>query len=180
MIKDQDKEYVMEFLSNMLNNEYDLETVDYKAYHVPYAEIPRQYGEYKITSFFFFYRLDCLYEKGLITLSVKNKLLELYQYYSELDEEYGDYAMKANNIRRDIDDMEYKGTLTETKLKELKGKIKKEEHKTLTICNKMKEVKKIFDNYHLFDKINLSELIGNSVRVDKNIDLDEKISKVRK
>lgn len=181
MIKDQEKEYVMRFLSDMLNSEYDLETVDYKAYHVPYTDIPRKYGRYKIKTFFFFYRLDCLYEKGLITESIKNQLLELYNYYKELDNQLESYVMKANNIRRDIEDMEYKGIkISEEKLRSLKNEIEVEENSAHTIIKKMKEVEEIFNNYHLLEEINLGQLIENSVRVDdENYDLNGEIEKIR-
>ena len=101
MIKDHEKEIVMEFLSFMLNSEYEYQTLKYKEYHIPYTDIPSKYKNYRISSFIFYYRLDCLFEKGLIVENTKVKLNKLYSYYLDLNNSMfhmGVYLFLLSNI----------------------------------------------------------------------------------
>ena len=100
MIKDQEKENVMEFISSVLNTEYEYQTLKYKAYHIPYIDIPNKYKNYRISTFIFYYQLDCLFENGLIDENTKAKLNELYSYYLELDNKLRDYVTMENDAYR--------------------------------------------------------------------------------
>ena len=182
MVKDQEKEKVMEFLSSMLNSEYEHQTLKYKAYHIPYIDIPSKYKKYRISTFIFYYQLDCLFEKGLIDENTKTKLNELYNYYLELDNKLADYSIMDNDAyrrkeileERNVEDNKEELELLEKELSEIKNKMR-------IIFLKQEEITKIFANYHLLEEINLGQLIENSARVDdKNYDLNSEIEKINK
>ncbi len=182
MVKDQEKENVMEILSTMINSEYEYQTLKYKAYHIPYADIPSKYKNYRISTFIFYYQLDCLLEKGLIDENTKNKLNELYSYYLELDNKLADYCITDNDAyrrkeileKRNVGDNKEELELLEKELSEIKNKMH-------IIFLKQEEITKIFANYHLLEEINLGQLIENSVCVDDvNYDLDSEIEKINK
>ena len=166
----------------MLNVEYNYQTLGYKAYHIPYADIPSKYKNYRISTFIFYYQLDCLLEKGLINENTKTKLNELYNYYQELDNKIADYSTMDNDAYR------RKETLKKKNAEDNKEELESLEKKHNEIKSKMnnlfslkKKIEKVFANYHLLEEINLGKLIENSVRVDNNnFDLNSEIEKINK
>lgn len=182
MIKDQEKEIVMEFLSFMLNSEYEYQTLKYKAYHIPYTDIPSKYKNYRISSFIFYYRLDCLFEKELIDENTKAKLNELYSDYLELDNKLADYGIMENDAYRRIENLEKRNVgYNKEELVLLRKELNEIKNKMDIIFLKKEEIAKIFDNYHLLEEINLGQLIENSVCVDdENYDLNSEIEKINK
>ena len=182
MVKDQEKENVMKFLSSMLNSEYEYQTLKYKAYHIPYIDIPSKYKNYMISTFIFYYQLDCLFEKGLIDENTKAKLNELYSYYLELDNKLSDYGIMDNDAYRRKEILEKRNLGDNKEELELLEKEHSEiENKMHIIFLKQEEITKIFANYHLLEEIDLGQLIENSVCVDDvNYDLDSEIKKINK
>ena len=182
MIKDQEKENVMEFLSSVLNTEYEYQTLKSKAYHIPYIDIPSKYKNYRISTFIFYYQLDCLFENGLIDEDTKVKLNELYSYYLELDNKLRDYVIMENDAYRRKETLEEKNLgHNEEELELLKKELNEIKYEMNIIFLKQKEIAKIFANYHLLEEINLGQLIENSVHVDdKNYDLNSEIEKINK
>ena len=153
---DKDREKVLDILSKDVNTEMQARQIANVFYHNILAiDAPNTYNSYHIQDFLIICRIDCLYDKGVITLKVKNELVELFNIYTLLNQKYGDLLMRDLN-----------GENVETEMNQLYEQI---EH-----------IEKIFSNYHLMDNIDLKEIILNSVRVDnKNLDLEEEIRKYR-
>ncbi len=180
MVKDNEKEEVMEFLSSMLNIEYSDMTLGDKSYHIPYEELPNKYLDYTIKQFLFFYRLDCLLENNLITEEIKNQLLDLYNYYMELDSKYSQYCMDEHQARRDLDDIERRREPSKEEMEEIERRRKEANEQRDIIYKKMKEVEQIFNNYHLLDKIDLGKILEITTVVDNpNLDLKKEINNIR-
>lgn len=153
---DKDREKVLNVLSNEVNVQMQARSIGNVFYHnIMAVNIPNTYNLLHIKEFIIICRIDCLYDKGLITLKVKKELMELFNIYTLLNQKYSDLAIRDLN-----------GENVETEMNQLYEKI---EH-----------IEKIFSNYHLMDDIDLKEIILNSVRVDnKDLDLEEEIRKYR-
>lgn len=170
MIKDKNKEKVLDFVSSMLNITYETQTVGSMAYHIPLIEpLPEKYNDYKIMDVIFYYRLDCLFEKGLITEATKNRLLKLFDYYKLLDGKATDAVREDTELRRRKDNgISKKYELSDEEEHSINLEMERVNKKIDDIYREMDEIKSYFDNYHLLDELNLGEMIANTVRVENN------------
>lgn len=152
---DKDKEAIMNFISNELNNRFNIELVGDRVYR-SYISVPVVYNEYLIRDFIILYRIDCLVDMGLITNARKNDLLDLFSYYLELNNELVNISLRGI---RDIDE--------NNGLSDLRVCDNRREE----IYKQMSKIERIFNNYHLLDKIDLAKIIASNIRID-NSDLD--------
>ena len=157
---DKDKKDTMEVISSEINTRFQVEKVSDIFYHnILAVNAPTTYTHLNIKEFILLYRIECLFDKGLITEKVKEQLFELFNLYKELWKELNELLSK------DI--------LTDKELTIEESARKKE------LENQCIHIDEIFDNYHLLDEIDLEKVISNSVSVDIDLDLESEIKKIK-
>ena len=157
---DKDKKDTMAAITQDINIKFQVNKVSDVFYHnILTINTPTTYCDLNIKEFILLYRIECLFDKGLITEKVKDQLFELFNLYKDLLSELGSLLSKE--------------ILTDDKYTTDEEKRKKE------LENQCIHIDEIFDNYHLLDEIDLEKVISNSVSVDIDIDLESEIKKIK-
>ena len=145
---EKDKKELLDEVSEILNTQYRVDTVGDILYHMPITtKLTSEYNKCILLDFILLCRIDFLYDKGIITQARRDELYELYNDYKNLEDELG------KCLGREVSQEE-------------------SDRRSAPIIESMEKINKVFDNYHLNDEINLSELLSATVKVDNpNMDI---------
>ncbi len=151
---DKDREKILKIVSDDMNIKFIANKISDVFYHnILAVDAPNTYNAYNIRDYIMICRIDCLYDKGIITLKVKNELFELFEIYQKLSNRLGEILLSES---------------------------KEDEDEKDRINEKMEHIEEIFKNYHLWDELDLKEIILKDSRVDnKDLDLEGEINKLR-
>ena len=158
---DKDKEETMKIISKEIDTRFQVNTINDIIYHNLFAlNAPTTYSHLHIREFILLYRIECLYDNGLITQKVRKDLLELFDIFEQLNKKLEDLLIREKQYDIELEYMQIENDANK-KVSTIRDTINQ-------VTEQIVKIENIFKNYHLQDEIDLHDVISNSVSVDNN------------